>query len=62
MSTQSAFYKPDKWGKAMGTAIPAGAAVTVVRRFARRRVVVEHDGQRVLTFLWCLAQPVRWRA
>jgi hypothetical protein len=46
----------------MGTAIPAGAAVTVVRRFARRRVVVEHDGQRVLTFLWCLAQPVRWRA
>ena len=59
MSTQSAVYRPDKYGKAMGTSIPAGALVDVVRRFPRRRVLVLHDGRRVMTFLWCLVSEVR---
>lgn len=50
-------YRGDKWARALGSVIPLGATVTVLRNFARRRVLVEWDGRAVLTFQWCLVKP-----
>ena len=34
--------------------VPVGAEVTVVRAYPRRRVLVEYQGKRILTFQGCL--------
>ena len=38
----------------MGSRIPHGAAVQVVKFCPRRTVIVEFAGERIITKLWCL--------
>ena len=47
-------FKGDKWTKLLGSQVPAGAVVTVVRFCFRRRVIIEYKGEQILTMLWCL--------
>ncbi len=56
MITQRIF-KFDRWLKIYGSKIPAGALVTVIRFYPRRRVMVEYQGERILTMLWNLVKP-----
>ena len=47
-------YKGDKWTKIYGSKIPIGASVYVMKYCYRRRVLVEYNGEIVLTLLWCI--------
>lgn len=47
-------YKGDKWTRALGSTIPIGAVVEVVKFYPRRRAMVRYQGVDVLTMLWCL--------
>ena len=47
-------FKGDKWNKILGSRIPVGAEVKVLRFFPRRRVLVEYEGEAILTMLWCI--------
>ena len=47
-------YKGDKWTKLLGSRIPLGAVVEVIKFYARRRVMVRYNGENILTMLWCL--------
>lgn len=47
-------YKGDRWTRIYGSRIPTGTIVKVVKFLARRRVVIEYNGERILTMLWCL--------
>ncbi len=49
-------FKGDKWTRALGSRIPEGAEVEVVRYCFRRRVLVRYQGELVFTMLWCLAR------
>lgn len=49
-----ASFRGDKWTHAIGSGIPHGAEVTIVRYHVRRRVLVEYNGTKYLTMLWCL--------
>ena len=51
---QQRLFKGDKYNKMIGTRIPLGTVVNVVRFFPRRRVIVEYLGEQILTMLWCL--------
>ena len=51
---QQRIFKGDKYNKMIGTRIPFGTVVDVVRYFPRRRVIVEYQGEQILTMLWCL--------
>jgi len=47
-------FKGDKWTRYYGSRIPIGATIRVLKFYPRRRVLVEYEGQRILTMLWCL--------
>ena len=47
-------FKGDKYNEIVGTRIPFGTVVNVVKFYPRRRVVVEYQGEHILTMLWCL--------
>lgn len=47
-------FKGDKWTRMLGSRIPQGAVVRVLRFFPRRRAVVEYRGEPIATMLWCL--------
>ncbi len=47
-------FKGDKWTRYLGSLIPVGSVVDVVRFYPRRRVIVEYQGEQILTMLWCL--------
>ena len=47
-------FKGDKWTRMIGSRIPIGMMVKVIRYCARRRVLVEYQGETILTMLWCL--------
>jgi len=47
-------FKGDKWTRMLGSPMPVGSVVNVVKFLARRRVVIEYNGERYLTMLWCL--------
>jgi hypothetical protein len=47
-------FKGDRWTRLLGSQIPEGTVVNVVRFCFRRRVIVEYKGEQVLTPLWCL--------
>jgi len=47
-------YKGDKWARILGSRIPIAMVVEVVKFYPRRRVMVEYQGERILTMLWCL--------
>lgn len=47
-------FKWDKWCKVLGSRIPNGAEVEVLRFLYRRRVLVRYQGQTISTMLWCL--------
>ncbi len=47
-------FKGDKWNKLFGTRIPFGAIVKVIKFYPRRRVLIEYNGEPILTMLWCL--------
>ncbi len=47
-------FKGDKWTRILGSLIPVGAEVDLIKYCYRRRVLVEYQGQTVLTMLWCL--------
>lgn len=47
-------FKGDKWNLLLGTRIPVGAVVKVIKFCPRRTVIVEYLGERIITKLWCL--------
>ena len=47
-------FKGDRWTKLYGSRIPIGAMVRVLRFMPRRRVLVEYQGEPILTMLWAL--------
>jgi len=47
-------YKGDKWTNLIGSRIPYGSVVEVVKFYPRRRVIVNYQGENILTMLWCL--------
>jgi hypothetical protein len=47
-------FKGDKWNRLLGTRIPFGAVVEVIKFCPRRTVIVEYMGERIITKLWCL--------
>ena len=47
-------YKGDKWNRVLGFRIPAGTIVEVVKFCPRRTVIVEYQGEKIITKLWCL--------
>jgi len=49
-------FKGDKWTKMMGSRIPHGVIVQVVKFCPRRTVIVEYMGERIITKLWCLEE------
>lgn len=51
----SKVFKGDKWNRLLGTRIPIGSVVEVVRYFTKRRVLVQYNGELINTMLWCLS-------
>jgi len=49
-------FKGDKWTRFLGSSIPHGAIVNVVKFLPRRRVIIEYSGEKYLTMLWCLTK------
>ena len=47
-------FKGDKWNRLLGTRIPIGAVVIVVKFMPRRRVIISYHGELITTMLWCL--------
>lgn len=47
-------FKGDKWTKLLGSRIPLGSIVEVVKFMPRRRVLVRFNNQIIGTMLWCL--------
>ncbi len=52
-------FKGDKWNKIIGSRIPFGTIVRVIKFYPRRRVLVEYQGELILTMLWCLSKIER---
>jgi hypothetical protein len=50
----TAIFNGDKWTKSLGSLIPKGAEVEILKFCYRRRVLVKYQGQTILTMLWCL--------
>ena len=55
---ETRIFKGDKWTRSIGSRIPEGAIVSVVKFYPRRRVMVEFQGEQILTMLWCLKKLV----
>lgn len=55
---ETRIYKGDKWNKIYGSRIPLGTEVSVVKFCPRRTVIVEYNGERIITKLWCLKKRV----
>jgi hypothetical protein len=49
-------YRGDKWTRILGSLIPLGTSVKVLKFCYRRRVIVEYQNKPVLTMLWCLVR------
>ncbi len=47
-------YNGDKWTKLLGSRIPIGSIVRVIKFYPRRRVMVDYNGEPILTMSWCL--------
>jgi hypothetical protein len=47
-------FKGDRWTRVYGSRIPHGTRLRVLRFLPRRRVLVEYNGEPILTMLWCL--------
>lgn len=47
-------FKGDKWTRLLGSRIPIGSLVKVIKFYPRRRVVVEYNDEPILTMVWCL--------
>jgi len=56
------YFKGDKWNKILGSRIPLGALVEVVRFYPRRRAMVKYNGDLKLTMAWCLVKPEKWKS
>lgn len=52
--TQLRIFHGDRWNRAIGSRIPDGALVEVVKFWPRRRVWVRYQGEIIGTMLWCL--------
>jgi hypothetical protein len=50
-------FKGDKWTRLLGSRIPIGALVQVVRFMPRRRVIIKFGQEVMTTMLWCLVKP-----
>jgi hypothetical protein len=53
------YFKGDRYTRLYGSRIPHGAMVRVLKFCPRRRVLVEYEGQAILTMLWCLSKGER---
>ncbi len=53
---ETRIFKGDKWTKWLGSRIPIGEIVNVVKFCPRRTVIVEYNGEKIITKLWCLAK------
>ena len=54
MAMEARIFKGDKWNRILGTRIPLGAIVKVIKFCPRRKVIVDYTGGRIVTMLWCL--------
>ena len=59
MSAVTRIYKGDRWARLYGSRIPIGTRVKVLKFCPRRRVLVDYDGESILTMLWCLSKKGR---
>ena len=50
------YFKGDKWTRGYGSVVPTGAEVQVLRFFPRRKALVDWQGTRVITMVWCLSK------
>lgn len=48
------FYRGDAVTRIHGSIVPIGERVLVIKYLFRRRVVIEFQGLRLITFTWCL--------
>ena len=54
MKAQTRIFKWDKWLKLLGSRIPNGSPVEIVRFMPRRRVLIRFQGEVMNTMLWCV--------
>lgn len=47
-------FRGDRWNMTIGSRIPFGTVVEVVKFYPRRRVLVRYNGELINTMLWCL--------
>ena len=47
-------FKWDKWNRLLGSRIPNGEPVRIVKFMPRRRVIIEYRGIIINTMLWCV--------
>ena len=53
----SRVFKGDRWNRSLGSRIPDGAEVEVVKFYPRRRVLICYEGETMTTMLWCVKKP-----
>jgi hypothetical protein len=51
---QDRIFKGDRWTRTIGSRVLEGAVVKVVKFCFRRRVIIEYQGEQIMTMLWCL--------
>lgn len=47
-------FKGDRHTRACGSRVPIGAIVEVIKFYPRRRALILHKGESILTMTWCL--------
>jgi hypothetical protein len=57
---ETRIYKGDRITKLIGSRVPIGAEVKIIRFLFRRRVVIEYQGERMITMLYCLTKQAKW--
>jgi hypothetical protein len=50
-------YKLDATQRMLGSKVPDGASIEIVRFMPRRRVLINYRGEIILTMLWCVPKP-----
>lgn len=49
-------FKGDQWTRLYGSRVPIGTIIRVIKFYPCRRVMIEYQGEPILTMLWCLSK------
>lgn len=52
--SEKGIFKGDKWNHLLGFGIPPGSTVELLKYLPKRKVLVEYNGMKIVTMLWCL--------